>query len=469
MMKRLLAIGCMVLAAGLASSDWTEAAPGGGMKAGLARVAITPEKPVWMAGYAARTKPFEGKLQELYAKALAIEDARGSRVVIVTTDLLGLPGELTSEVGEHANKSYGLRRGQILFNSSHTHSGPVLSGSLVGAYDLDAAQTAAVNDYTQSLKRKLLAVIGEALKDLAPARLQFGRGSAPFAMNRREWRNGQMTNGVNREGVVDREVPVLRVESAAGALRGVVFGYACHNTTLTGQFHLLSGDYAGVAQEAIERAHPGTTALFVMGCGADVNPYPRSSLELVRQHGEALAAAVEAALGGAMRPVAGPVRSILGGTPIPFSPRPTREELQGRLRDENPFRRRHAERTLARLDREGRLPAEYPYTIQVLRIGDLTIFGLAGEVVTDYSLRLKREFGGDVWVAGYSNDLCSYIPSARMFPEGGYEVVESQIYYDKPAPYDPALEERIIGKTRELARRIGRLPAPGAQTKKETR
>lgn len=463
-MKRCCAIALLLLVASLGRTGTPSiAAPAGGMKAGLARVAITPEKPIWMAGYAARTKPFEGKLHDLYAKALAVEDARGNRIVIVTTDLLGIPGALTGEISEYANKSYGLKRGQILFNSSHTHSGPVLSGSLVGAYDLNAEQAESVHQYTRELKQKLHRLIGEAIRDLSPARLSFGRASAAFAMNRREWRDGQMTNGVNREGVVDREVPVLRVESAAGALRGILFGYACHNTTLTGQFYQLSGDYAGFAQLAIERAHPGAMALFVMGCGADVNPYPRSSLELAQKHGDALAAGVEEALRGPLRAVEGSVKSIIGGTRLPFSALPTREELQPRLQESNPFRRRHAERMLARYARDGKLISEYPYAIQVLRIGELTIVGLAGEVVTDYALRLKREMGGDLWVAGYSNDLCSYIPSARMYKEGGYEPVESQIYYDMPAPYDPALEERIISKVHELARRIGRKPVLAAE------
>ena len=62
-----------------------------------------------------------------------------------------------------------------------------------------------------------------------------------------------------------------------------------------------------------------------------------------------------------------------------------------------------------------------------MQLGDLKLIALAGEVVTDYSLRLKKEFGGNTWVAGYSNDLYSYIASARMYAEGGYEVVESLI------------------------------------------
>lgn len=429
-------------------------------KAGLAQIVITPETPVWMAGYASRNKPSEGKINDLRAKALAVADTQGNRIVIVTTDLLGLPRALTSEVSEYASKSYGLRREQILFNSSHTHTGPVLSSSLAGAYDLDTQQSAAVDAYTRQLKDKLLKVIGEAIKDLSPAKLSYGLGSAQFAMNRREKKpNGTIAIGVNREGVADREVPVLKVESADGKLRGILFGYACHNTTLTGEFYQASGDYAGFAQEAIERAHPGALALFVMGCGADINPYPRSKLEIAQQHGDELAKSVEQVLTGEMSSVAipsakGQVKSILSSVMIPLAPTPTKAEWQSRLKDQNAFRARHAERWLAKLERDGKIMSEYPYTVQIIQLGDLKLVALAGEVVTDYSLRLKKELGGKTWVAGYSNDLCSYIPSARMFAEGGYEVVDSMIYYDLPGSYAPAIEEKIIGKVHELDRQL---------------
>lgn len=430
-------------------------------KAGLASVVITPEKPVWMAGYASRNKPSEGKIQDLHAKALAIQDATGNRIVIITSDLLGLPGALTSEISEYANKSYGLRREQILYNSSHTHTAPVLSGSLAGAYDLNAEQSAAVAAYTRQLKDKLLEVIGLAIRDLAAAKLSFGSGSAQFAMNRRERKpNGSIAIGVNREGVADQEVPVLKIESPAGKLRGVLFGYACHNTTLTGEFYQVSGDYAGFAQEEIEKAHPGATALFVMGCGADINPYPRSELKLAQQHGTELATSVEQVLTGSMSPMSGRVKSIFGGVKIPFAPTPTKEEWQARLNDQNAFRRRHAERWMAKLERDGKILSEYPYTVQIVQLGDLKLIALAGEVVTDYSLRLKKELGGKSWVAGYSNDLCSYIPSARMFAEGGYEVIDSMIYYDLPGPYSPEIEEKIIGKVHELDRQLTKKKSP---------
>lgn len=452
---RLLLVVCLLLVAGVWQPS-PHSAAADSFKAGLAKVVITPEKPTWMAGYAARTKPSAGKLHDLFAKALAIQDTRGNRVVIVTTDLLGLPRALTSEISEHANKRFRLRREQILFNSSHTHTGPVVNSSLTGAYDLNDEQNKAIAEYTRQLKDKLLDVIGLALNDLSPAKLSYGKGSAQFAMNRRELRNGKIVNGVNREGVVDKDVPVLKIESADGKLRGVAFGYACHNTTLTGEFYDLSGDYAGFAQAAIEKNHPGAMALFITGCGADINPYPRSKLEYAERHGAELAQSVSQVLASSLSPISGQLKSAIGSVMISLAPTPSKAEWQARLNDSNVFVKRHAQRWLARLERDGKIMSEYPYTIQLVQLGDLKLIALAGEVVTDYSLRLKKEFGGNTWVAGYSNDLCSYIASARMYAEGGYEVVESMIYYDLPGPYTPAIEETIIGKVHELNRQISK-------------
>ena len=433
------------------SPAWCLAAPPE-WKAGLSKAVITPQHPVWMAGYAARNKPSEGTLQELYAKVLALEDARGGRLVLVTTDLIGFPRALAEPIAERAGAQWGLRREQIVLNSSHTHTGPVLRQSLVGTYDLDAIQAQAIERYSQWLADKTVALIGEALKDLSPARLHFGHGTAGFGVNRREPTATGYRIGVNPKGPVDPDVPVLRVTSADGRLRGIIFGYACHNTTLTGEFYQFSGDYAGYAQAALERSHPGALALFVTGCGADINPHPRSRLELAEQHGAALAQSVDKALGGRLAPVRGRLRSALDRVTLPFAPPPTRQQFEARRSDANASRRRHAERMLARLEKDGRLVSDYSYTVQVAQFGkDLTLIALAGEVVVDYALRLQRELGAQrLWVAGYCNDVFAYIPSARVLKEGGYEADQSMVAYDLPGPWDPAVEELIIGKVREL-------------------
>ncbi len=428
------------------------------IKAGLAKIAITPDQPVWLSGYALRTKPSEGKLHDIWAKALAVEDERGNRFVLVSAEILGFSREVAEAIAERAQQQYGLRREQLMLNATHTHSAPVIRQNLIGAYDLDAEQTTRVNQYAQQLQDKVVAVIGAALHDLAPAKLSFAHGTGSFAKNRRRPAPSGMQIGVNDTGPVDHDVPVLAVESADGKLRGLIFGYACHNTTLTDKHYEVSGDYAGFAQAALESAHPGATAMFVMGCGADINPFPRTTIENAQQNGASLAQAVEQAMKNKRLNVRGTIKLAFDRVMIPLATPPTREEFQARLNDRNVYNQRHAQRMLQRYERDGKLANEYPYTIQVLQFGpDCTLIGLAGEVVTDYVLRLKRELGEKgLWVAGYTNEVMAYIPSARMFKEGGYEVVTSMIYYDHPTTWAPELEEKIIGKTHELARRVGR-------------
>lgn len=426
-------------------------------KAGVAKIIITPEKPVWMAGYASRNKPSEGKLQELYAKAVVLEDEKGTRVALVTSDLIGFPRALAESIAQRVQEKFGLPRQQLLLTSSHTHTGPVLRQSLIGTYNLNAEQVAAVEEYSRQLQEKVVELIGRAIKDLAPAKLAFGRGEAHFGINRREPTPNGVRIGVNQQGPVDPDVPVLRIESTQGRLRAIVFGYACHNTTLTGEFYQFSGDYAGYAQAALENAHPGAVALFVMGCGGDINPHPRSQLELAQRHGQALAQSVEHVLQGTLSPVRGPLKVAFDRVTLSLTS-PAREEFQARLSDTNVSRKRHAERMLARLDRGEKLVSEYPYPIQVLQFGnDLTLIALAGEAVVDYVLRLKRELGSDgLWVAAYSNDVFAYIPSVRVLKEGGYEADSSMIAYDLPGPFAPTVEETIINKVHKLVRRCGR-------------
>jgi hypothetical protein len=430
----------------------------GSWKAGVARVVITPDKPIWMAGYANRTKPSEGKLHDLFVKVLALEDAKKNRVVIVTSDLLGFSRGLSEAVAAEVRKRHGLRREQVLFTSSHTHTGPVLKQSLIGAYNLDEAQTARVIEYTDDLQQKVVAVIGDALKDLTPARLSFGRGEAHFGMNRRQVTPRGITFGEAPQGPSDSDVPVLRVESPDGKLRAALFSYACHNTTLTGEHYLLSGDYAGFAQLAVEKAHPGATAMFMSGCGADINPKPRSSVELAEQHGEALASTVNQVLGKQLQPVGGALKLAFERIPLRFAAPPTKEEFQARLNDKNLFVRLHAERMLARLARDGKLISEYPYPIQVLQLGEgVTLVALAGEVAVGYALRLKRELGKDgLWVVGYANEVFAYVPTVRILDEGGYEAEGAMIYYDLPTRFTPEVEDKIVGKVHEMARRVGR-------------
>ena len=385
-------------------------------------------------------------MQDIYAKALAFRDRRGERFVLVTTDLLGLTAKVSENVAERARKKYGLGRDRLMFNSSHTHCGPVIDRMLAVAYNLDPGQWSVIDAYTRELEDKLVSVIGGALGDLRPARLSFGRSEAGFAKNRR--------TQFSPNGPVDHDVPVLRVDDPAGKMRAVVFGYACHNTTMSGEVCQLNGDYAGFCQAELRKSHPGAEAFFVAGCGADANPYPRGSEEAARAHGAELATAVDKALGNTFQPIGGPLRASFERVSLAFAPAPSREELERRLQDKNEYVARHAREMVAILDRDGKLPADYPYPIQVWKFGkDLTWIALGGEVVVDYDLRLKKMFGSDrLWVSGYSNDVMGYIPSLRVLKEGGYEGGGAMIYYVRPGPWSDAVEDTIVNAVGRLVR-----------------
>jgi hypothetical protein len=308
-------------------------------------------------------------------------------------------------------------------------------------------------EYSTVLQEKLVALIGSALQSLAPAHLDYQYARCGFAMNRRRPSDGGFINSSYADGPVDHTVPVLRVTAADGKLRAVLFGYACHNTTLG--FDFFCGDYAGYAQEYLEAAHPEVTALFLTGCGGDQNPYPRSKLELAQQHGRSLANAVDAALTTVPRPVRGPIRLRYSDVKLDFAPPPPREQLEAQAAGTREPQRGHARRLLKQLDDTGKIVDEHAYPIQVIGFGqDLLLVALAGETVVDYSLRLKQELAGSlpVWIAGYSNDVFGYVPSLRVLREGGYEGGEAMLWGSLPGPFAPSVEARIVEQVLSMVR-----------------
>jgi neutral ceramidase len=443
-------IGLVSMALGSGPFSARAAEPQTPWKAGTASVVITPEGSMWMAGYAARDKPSEGKVHDLNAKALALEDAQGTRLVIVTLDLISVPREIRDWLEKQVGQQYQLPPEALLVNASHTHCGPEVRPNKVYLPKDRAEQCEA---YCERLQEKLVELVGRALDDLAPVSLSYTHARAGFAMNRRTPTETGFRNHPNPDGPVDHDVPVLQIKTADDKLKAVLFGYACHSTTLS--FYQFCGDYSGFAKRYLEESHPGMTALFMAGCGGDQNPYPRGELELCQQHGRALANGVEAALQTYPRPVRGPLRMALDEVVLQFAEPPGREQLEKEAQSKNKWEREHAEILLKELEEAGKLRTTYPTLVQVVRFGeDLILVALPGEVVVDYSLRLKSELAGPaVWVAGYSNDVFGYLPSLRVLEEGGYEGGGAMRYTSLPGSFAPSVETLIVDKVHELAKK----------------
>jgi len=468
-MRPLLALTSLLLISNLSFAAPAEAPYS--WKASAVSSVITPDKPMWMAGYASRKGPFEEIRQDLHTKTLAIEDADGQRLVIVTLDLVGVPRSLRDAIEKHTTDKHKLPPGSLLINASHTHSGPmiriykprgknrpeqVISSKVTPENEQQVLDD--VRAYSATLVKKITASIDQALTTLAPAQLKYSFARCGFSMNRRNLQaNGTFKNFPNPDGPVDQTVPTLQIYDAAGEnLKSVLFGYACHATTLGDM--TIHGDWPGYAQQYFETDHPGTVAMFMNGCSGDQNPYPRRKVDYVEKHGRAMATAIDAAIFANPVAVKGPIRALLEWTPVAYDTPPTKAELLERQKSKDHYEKRYATFLLDDLEHNGSFAKSYPVPVQVIRFGNsLTLAAIGGEVVIDYSHRLKKELGeknkGAIWIAGYSNDVMCYIPSKRVVEEGGYEGKTSMRYVRSsinPTTWSTAIEETLVKKVHQL-------------------
>ncbi len=424
---------------------------------GLGRRVITPQTSVWLAGYGTKRVP-DGKIHDLWVKVLALKDADGKRVVLATTDHMGMSKTLYESLYAKLQERFALDRSEFMLTFSHNHCGPVLKDDLVDYYPLDDEQRRLVDEYSEWMQQQVIDAAGDALANWQPAQLLKGEGKCTFAVNRREHSEAEveqlLAEGKPLKGVVDHYVPVLAVKGEGGKLLGVLFGYACHPTTLS--FNTWCGDYPGFAQVNLEASHPGTDAMFFNACGADQNPIPRRKLELCERYGRMLADSIEEVLSKPMQPVSSGLRTVFEFVDLDYDELVTREKLLPVANGPSELHARWAKRMLKMIDDGVVFPTAYPYPVQAWQIGkELLLIGIGGEAVVDYSLRFKREFGPTTWVCGYANDMAAYIPSRRVWEEGGYEGGLHLDEYGRPAwRWAGDIEDRIAGAVHRVVQQV---------------
>jgi hypothetical protein len=461
MMTTLGRMGTWIALLGLGPLGTTATSPG--WKAGVARVDTTPTEPVRMAGYGSRTELSQGVAHPLGAKALALADARGHKIVFITCDIIAFRRAFSNRVAERIKMKYGLPREDVALFASHNHAGPALSEPIdqIGAQAPARANFQSNLDYTRNLEDKLLRLVGEAIGRMEPARLSYGVGRAHFALNRREPTLKGVKLGKNPAGPTDESVPILSVQHPSGKPLAIVFGYACHNTTLRSDMLKIAADFAGYAQDRIEADYPGATALFVTGCAGDADPHPFGTLEMAKEHGEALGSAVKFVLDRPMwlTELSGLLRASFVERAIHFAGPTDRASYEKLGNDSNSGRRQHARRMIEAIDQGRPVRSEYPhYSVQAFALGNqLTLVALSGEVVVDYAVRLQQEQGGKgrtLWVAAYANDVVGYIPSLRVLREGGYEGGEAFYSSTWPLPLADDIESVVVNAARDVVQKV---------------
>jgi putative membrane-bound dehydrogenase-like protein len=434
-------------------------------KVGAAKVDITPAYPIRLSGFGFRRTESEGVTQKIWAKALAIDD--GEPAVLIAVDNLGVPSYMMEDVAARLAR-VGIKRERFAVTSSHTHTAPMVKNvapTLFGV-PIPRAHQEHIDRYTRELAGNLEKVALAALANRRPATLSWGIGSVGFAANRR-----------TRGGPVDHDLPMLVARDLQGKIRAIYVSYACHCVTLSN--NKISGDWAGYAQESIESNHPGAIALVSVGCGGDANPssgVTGDKVEAASAQGRQIAQETERLLRGYLTPVTGKLMGTLSRFDLPLAPLPPVEVWKSKSQGKDAVAY-HARVQLARLERGESLRTKIDYSVQTWTFGNrLAMIFLPGEVVVDYSLRLKRELDRlRLWVNAYANDDPCYIPSERVLREGGYEGGGAMIYYDVPVPFAAGLEDKIIAAVhKQIGKRFARpfsikgtsgsLPLPSQQS-----
>jgi putative membrane-bound dehydrogenase-like protein len=404
---------------------------------GVAKVDITPNYPVRLNGFGHRRDESTGVSQRLWAKAIAISHGESAPAVIVTCDNLGVREWLVDQVADEIGRRHQLPRENIALTFTHTHCAPKVRGAsdTIFSSPIPDEHQAHIDRYTEELKADLIDVIDQAIAHQKPATLAWTVGKVTFAQNRR-------TPG----GPVDHGLPVLLVRGEDGRPRAILATYACHCVTLS--YNQIHGDWAGFAQEYIEKEFPDCVAMMSIGCGSDANPesgVTGDNLVAASDQGRAIADEVERLLAEPLRELDGPMTARLEHVALPLNDRPSREQLEARAREATADGY-NAKSQLAKLDAGQELLSEINYPIQSVRFGDdLLMVFLAGEICVDYAIRLREVIDRDrLWLHGYSNDFCGYIPSERLLQEGGYGGGSEINYFDLPATLRTGVEQKIV-------------------------
>jgi neutral ceramidase len=417
---------------------------------GIAVRDITPELPIRLSGYAGRKRPADKVDHPLVVQALALKNLSGERFVLVALDNCEVSRAFMQPVLQQFADKFQLGRGSVAVVSSHTHSAPVLEQTLTDMAQPTPAERERIEQYSRALRIKLVEVVGAALADCQPAVLEQGMGRATFAMNRRVYQGDKVGFGDNPDGPVDWDVPVLRVKGTNGVVRAILFGYACHGTSVRSgnDWYVVSGEYMAYARQHLEAHQPGAVAFFLTGMGADSDPSPRGRLLDAKRHGLELAGAVIGVLDRPMHPVRGAFKLAYEEMDLPLAAPPSREQLEKDAKGEDVHIKMRAEAYLKLLNAGQLLPASVKLPLAALRLGeDLTFVLMGGEVVVDYSRRIKRAFAEDhPWPIGYAYEVPCYIPSARLIKEGGYETESSLIYYGFYGPFRAGIDAQVFNR-----------------------
>ncbi len=380
----------------------------------------------------------------LTARALAIKGGEQT-VVIVNVDICGLTGDFTGMLKKEIMQRHNLPASAVFINCSHTHFAPVAQNWLTWQ---EPNQRPDSSFLFSTVKSGIMNAIDGALLSMAPAELYFGRGTTDIGYNR---------SLKDHPELYDSDVDVLRIAFSGKKAESYLFMTACHPVfSTTGKLHYtISANYPGVARKLVEERTGTSNSLFLQGTAGDINP--KDNGEYIS--GEKLANDVLKVLDSPMTKIEGPISCFLDTVKIAIKPWTREEIIAFRAQNADKTGDVYAEKNVKWCDlmmdyyNKGTMPESMPVYVNTINIGNWKLIGFSRETTTGYSFGVKRAWPGKlISVAGYTNDVSSYLPTHMHLEAKTYEGLDSFFWYGMPNVFPMNADEIILGQVISLAR-----------------
>lgn len=389
------------------------------IKFSVSKESITPDWPVNMGGYSARVEKSVGMHEQFYSKCLILDDGR-TRFLLINLDLVGLDKHFIDEIKRKIEVLYGIAGKDILVSSIHTHAGP-------STYPFPSFPSTPEDNYMEFLLGKIMDGVKNSMAEVQEGTVEVGTGVTYIGMNRRNYKGG-----------VDRKLNVITIKDNKGSVRVVLFNNGCHAVVMDAENLLLSADFPGAACKYIEEIYPKSTAIFLQGAAGDINPAIRACDGKKRKcgfsdvdfTGRILANDVRNVIINGMKQVNISINCSIDEIKLPLT-KPDVNIFKNLYEISNGMRRDYAERMLALLASGADLSNEVVFRAALISLAcDLRIVALEGEICHEVGMALSNLFDtGCTLIVGYSNGVLSYIPTANILKEGGYEANANCISY----------------------------------------
>lgn len=395
------------------------------LQAGVAKIDITPDKPVRMSGYGSRKDLSTGVHDPLYARVVVFESG-GERLVLVSTDLIGFY-HTYEPIRDAICARFDLEPSSLFLSSIHTHSGPTPALSKEGPFGGDVHPNNV--EYTQGMKAKLLEVIDQAFQAKGPVQVGTGRGYSPVGSNRREkQRDGSIKLGRHPYGPTDKEVLVMKLAKPDGSPIAGLFDYATHATSLGPKNLQISSDVLGIAAQFVEKiTGPGVTAPVFAGASGDIDPWYR------------VLPTFETADGWIPEPVL--LGTLLGEEVVHIFRRIETSASAGEIRSS--FATLELPAKAGDDGDEGESSRTKQLNVTVARVGDVCFVGLGCELLTEVGMAIKAGSPYEhTFVITHCNGGAGYLAPKHLYEDGGYEIRSTR--------FGPQAADMLVEKTVQM-------------------